>query len=208
MRLWFYCALPAQQGGETPIVDNRLLLERLDPEIRESFRTRGIMYLRNLGRGLDVSWQDAYQTDDRAVADQRCREAGVQFEWKDGDLLHTRSLRRAVVHHPVTGDEVFFAQPMLWHVSSIPADMREKLLTFFRIEDLPRRCSYGDGSPISDEAAQHIRDVYRRTEVVFPWQKGDAMLLDNMLTAHARNAFVGPRQIYAAMAEPMSHTDL
>jgi hypothetical protein len=29
-----------------------------------------------------------------------------------------------------------------------------------------------------------------------------------MLTAHARNAFVGPRQIYAAMAEQMSHTDL
>jgi alpha-ketoglutarate-dependent taurine dioxygenase len=208
MRLWFYCGLPAQQGGETPIVDNRLLLERLDPEVREKFRSRGIMYLRNCGRGLDVSWQDAYQTEDRAEVDRRCRESGVQFEWKDGDVLHTRSLRPAIVRHPVTREEIFFAQPMLWHVSSTPAEMRAAMLSFFRVEDLPRHCSYGDGSPISDEAVQHIHDVYRRTEVVFSWQKGDAMLLDNMLTAHARNPFVGPRQIYAAMAQQISHADL
>ncbi|HEV7508321.1 MAG TPA: TauD/TfdA family dioxygenase [Thermoanaerobaculia bacterium] len=206
MKLWFYCLLPAQEGGETPIVDNRLVLERLDPEVRESFRSKGIVYLRNLGRGLDFPWQVAFQTDDRMEVERRCREAGIEFEWKANDVLHTRSVRPAVLRHPKTGEEVFFAQPMLWHVNSYQA--KADLRTFFRIDDLPRHCAYGDGSPISDEVIRHVYDVYRRSETVFPWQKGDALLLDNMLTAHARNPFAGPRKIYAAMAEQISDQDL
>jgi hypothetical protein len=36
-----------------------------------------------------------------------------------------------------------------------------------------------------------------------PWQAGDLMLVDNIRTAHSREAYVGPREILVGMAEPV-----
>jgi alpha-ketoglutarate-dependent taurine dioxygenase len=44
--------------------------------------------------------------------------------------------------------------------------------------------------------------------VEFPWQKGDVVLLDNILSLHARNAFTGPRKILTAMAIAQKSADL
>ena len=33
------------------------------------------------------------------------------------------------------------------------------------------------------------------------WQSGDLLLVDNVRTAHARQAFEGPREIVVAMAD-------
>ncbi len=37
--------------------------------------------------------------------------------------------------------------------------------------------------------------------IVFPWRTGDVLMLDNMLTAHARDPFEGPRKVVVAMAQ-------
>lgn len=204
MKLWFCCVQPAEEGGETPLVDNRKVLARLDPEVREAFRSRGIMYLRNFGRGLDFSWQTAFRTDDKAQVEAQCRAAGIEVEWKEDDGLRTRSVRPAVLRHPKTGEEVFFCQPALWHIACNPPQVRRAKLAFFAEEDLTRHCYYGDGSPIADEVIQRILEIYRETQVMFPWQKEDLVLVDNMLTAHARNPCAGRLVIYAAMAEMVS----
>jgi hypothetical protein len=46
-----------------------------------------------------------------------------------------------------------------------------------------------------------IRDAYDRARVLFPWQTGDIMLLDNMLVAHGRMPYTGPRKVVVALAE-------
>jgi hypothetical protein len=38
--------------------------------------------------------------------------------------------------------------------------------------------------------------------VIFPWQRGDILMLDNMLASHGREPFAGPRKVIVAMAEP------
>ena len=40
------------------------------------------------------------------------------------------------------------------------------------------------------------------------WQEGDIALLDNMLTAHARDPYSGPRKIVVAMGQMFAKKDL
>jgi len=46
-----------------------------------------------------------------------------------------------------------------------------------------------------------IREAYDQSAVRFRWQKDDVLLIDNMLTSHARDPYSGPRKIVVAMAE-------
>jgi len=71
----------------------------------------------------------------------------------------------------------------------------------FREEDLPRNVYYGDGTSIEDAVMDEIGAAYRQCTACFPWQKGDTLMLDNMMIAHARNPYVGTRKIVVAMGE-------
>ncbi len=208
MKIWFYCVKAAEQGGETPIVDIRKVYELLDPKIRERFMQKKLMYVRNYISGLDVSWQAFFRTTDKSVAEDYCRKVSMDFEWKNGDGLRTRQVCPAVVKHPKTGEMVFFNQVQLHHVSCLEPTVRESLLAMFREEDLPRNVYYGDGSPIEASVMQEIGEVYRKTTRSFPWQEEDILMLDNMLTAHGRNPYAGPRKIVVAMGEMMSKEDI
>ena len=67
--------------------------------------------------------------------------------------------------------------------------------------DLPRNVLYGDGTAIDDATLETVRGVLEAHKISFPWQSGDVVMLDNMLTAHARTPFKGPRKVVVAMAE-------
>ena len=63
--------------------------------------------------------------------------------------------------------------------------IREALLQEFEQQDLPSNTYYGDGSQISDSSVDAIRDAYSKEMIFFDWQKGDVLILDNMLMAHS-----------------------
>ena len=102
----------------------------------------------------------------------------------------------------------WFNQAQHWHVSCLDAATRESVETLFAPEDLPRNCYYGDGEPIADRDMAEILKVYAELEVVFPWQAGDILICDNLLTAHARNAYSGERQMLVAMGEMTSFEEV
>jgi alpha-ketoglutarate-dependent taurine dioxygenase/acyl carrier protein len=201
MKIFFYCRLPAASGGETPIADSREVLKRLDPSVSELFRRKQIMYSRNYGEGLGLNWQTVFQTESRAEVEEYCRRHGIEFEWKEGDRLRTRSVRPAVAPHPRTGEMVWLNQATHWHPSCLDPEVRDSMRAVFSEEDLPRNCYFGDGTPIDDAVMAEVCRVFREVEVCFPWQRGDVLVLDNMLTAHARNPYVGPREIFVALGE-------
>ncbi len=204
MRIFFYCAKAAVSGGETPIADSRRVFQRISPALRKRFEEKRLMYVRNYGNGLDLTWQQAFSTEDRSEVERFCRLSQIDFEWKDDGELRTRQVCQAVAQHPVTGEWVWFNQAHLFHISNLPAALRETLVSIVGEEGVPRNVFYGDGSPIELEALEHVRDVLQRTQISFPWQAGDALMLDNMLVAHGRSTFQGPRKVVVAMAEPAS----
>jgi alpha-ketoglutarate-dependent taurine dioxygenase len=201
LKVWFLCVEPAEKGGDTPIADSRKVLERIPADVRASFEEKGVMYVRNYGGGLDLDWQDVFQTSDRSEVAAFCRHAGIDFEWRGEDRLHTRQVRPATARHPEDGAEVWFNQAHLFHVSSLPAELRETMLAQFSASELPRNTFFGDGSSIEPEALDEVRRAYEHETIRFPWQRGDLLLVDNMLTAHGRTPFSGPRKIVVGMAE-------
>lgn len=204
MRIWFLSVVCAEEGGETPIADSREVYRRLDPAVRERFAEKGVLYVRNYGGGLDLSWQEVFNTDDRSEVERFAAEQGIDVEWLDGDALRTRQLCQAVARHPRTDEPVWFNQAHLFHVSSVEQELRQALLEQFDEDQLPRNTYYGDGTPISDEDLAAIRRAFDEASIAFPWKPGDVLALDNMLVAHGRRPFSGPRKVLVGMAEPQS----
>jgi alpha-ketoglutarate-dependent taurine dioxygenase len=208
LRIYFHCVTPARQGGATPIGDTRQVLQRIDPLICQRFMDKKVLYIRNYGDGFGLPWQTVFQTTDKASVEAYCRSVGITVEWKDGDRLRTRHVGPAVVRHPRTGEQVWFNHATFFHVSTLEPSVRQALLAAFADEDLPQQTYYGDGTPIEPDVLAALRDAYQQAMVVFPWQSGDVLLLDNMLAVHGRQPFVGPRQVVVGMAEPFRSTDL
>jgi len=201
MKLWFFCMRPPDTKGATPIADGRRVLELLDPQLTMRFREKKVLYVRNYQQGIGLSWEESFQTKDRAEVEEYCRQANIDFEWKDHNGLRTRQVFDTIVPHPKTGELVWFEHTAFFHVTSLEPSMRKSFLAEFKQEDLPFNTYYGDGSPIAESDLEAIRHAYQQRAVTFRWQKSDLLLIDNMLVSHSRESYTGPRKILVAMAE-------
>ena len=207
-KIWFSCMQPAESRGETPIVDCRKLLQLLPGKLRTQFEQKQLMYVRNYTEGLDVSWQDFFGTTNKKEVEYYCYQAAINFEWKFNGGLKTSQIRPAIIKHPQTGESVFFNQLLLHHMSCLQADVQEHMLSLFGEENLPRHVYYGDGSSIENSVVAEILAICREIQMSFSWQQGDVLMLDNILTSHGRNPYVGSRKIVVAMGDMISNQEI
>jgi alpha-ketoglutarate-dependent taurine dioxygenase len=197
--IWFACAQPSEKGGETPLVDVRRVYQRLDPALREEFVRRGVMYVRNYHSGVGRHWHDVFGSRSRSEVEARCRDERLTFEWTRDDSLRTYGVRPAAGPHPRSGEMCWFNQIQHWHPHCLNPVTGAALRRLYEERDLPRTCYFGDGGVIEDAAIDHILAVYEELEVAFPWARGDVLLIDNFMTAHARNPYIGERRLFVAM---------
>jgi alpha-ketoglutarate-dependent taurine dioxygenase len=208
LRIFFFCLTPSQQGGETPIGRSRNILQKIDRDIQEKFQQKQVMYLRNFGDGFGLPWQTVFQTTDKQKVEEYCQQKNIQWEWKQGDRLRTRQVAPVFVKHPQTEEKVWFNHGTFFHVSTLNKQVRDALLSGFKEKDLPTNTYYGDGSSIEPFVLEHLRQAYQQEMVTFSWQKGDVLLLDNMLAVHGRNPYQGNRQILVGMAKAINSQDV
>lgn len=209
MRIFFYCIEASETGGETPIADVRKVYNQIDPSIRKPFEEKGVLYVRNLAGGpFGFTWQEVYQTQDKTEMEKFCKESETEFEWIDDKRVRTRQLRPAVARHPVTGELLWLNHATVLNVFAIELKLQQMLLKFFKEKDLPNNTFYGDGSSISKDVIEKLRMAYDAVTIVFKWEPGDVLLLDNMLVAHGRRPFSGKRKVVVAMVKPVSWKEL
>lgn len=204
VKIFFFCVQPSETGGETPIGDTRALYKKIDPAARAKFEDKGVLYVRNLGGGLGLDWRTVFNTQDKSEVEAFCARSGIELQWKEGDRLMTRQWRPAVVKHPRSGETMWFNHATFFHVTSLDPSLRDTLMAEVAEEDLPSNTYYGDGSPIEPDVLDALRALYWENNVKFLWQKGDLLMLDNLMCTHARESFTGKRKIVVGMTEPVS----
>jgi alpha-ketoglutarate-dependent taurine dioxygenase len=207
-RLFFFCSVAPLVGGETPLADCREVLKSIEPTIVRRFRERRVLYVRNFNEGVGLPWQTVFGTSDRSTVEASCREAGYTVEWKGANGLRTKRVGPAVARHPRTGELTWFNHATFFHVSTLEAELREALLAQFDPADLPNNTYYGDGAPIEASVLDVLRGAYLGAKVAPRWELMDILMVDNMLAAHGREPFVGPRRINVAMCEPCTEQDI
>ncbi len=207
-KIFFFCLVPANTGGETPIVDTRKVYQRLSPALRERFIEKQVKYVRNYGVEFGLRWSFVFQTTDKQVVEDYCRQNELHCEWRAGDRLRTAAIRPAVLQHPRTGEWSWFNHATFFHYSSLDPLMRDALLSELGEENLPNNTYYGDGTGIEPEVLEELRAAYRSETVSFSWQIGDVLMLDNLLVAHSRTSYTGTRRVVVGMADPLSWHDV
>jgi alpha-ketoglutarate-dependent taurine dioxygenase len=202
--LFFCCEIAPLEGGNTVLADSRKILKGLSKETRDAFKSKGVLYIRNLhgGHGLGPSWQDTFETSDKLEIENHCRLNDTIFEWSQGDNLKLIQKRGAILKHPETNEEVWFNQADQFHPSTNSLDVYEGLMELYEgsYHSMPQYVCFGDGTEMPIDMFKEIRKVTEDNFCLFKWEKGDLLLVDNVLAAHGRTPFKGPRKILVSMS--------
>jgi alpha-ketoglutarate-dependent taurine dioxygenase len=212
--LWFCCAQPAAERGETLLADTRAIARAIRADIRERFVARGVHYhcsfhgpsraFALLERLFDInkSWMAAFETNDRAVVEERCRELGAHPRWLPSGRLAIETEIPPLVPHPETGEPVWLSSAHLFrHNPRALGWLRFALsrLFFLRPETRTQDACYADGGTIDRATLDAIQDVLDEHTVAVRWQRGDVLWIDNQLCMHGRAPYRGRRRVLAAM---------
>jgi alpha-ketoglutarate-dependent taurine dioxygenase len=203
----FACLQPSTTGGATAVADATSILEGLPTDLVARFERDGWMLVRNYNDEIGASYAEAFGTEDPAAVEAYCRANAIDFEWQPDGGLRTRQRRRAVVRHPVTGRRCWFNQIAFLNEWTIDPEIREYLVDMYGPDGLPFTTRFGNGDPIGEDIVQLLNEVYDAHTARTPWQAGDLMLVDNIGSAHSREAYEGSREVLVAMADPVRLLD-
>jgi alpha-ketoglutarate-dependent taurine dioxygenase len=203
----FCCLATPARGGATALADGRAVLRDLPADLVERFERQGWELRRAHNDVIGVAWPAAFGTEDQSAVERYCRENDIQWRWQEDGGLRTRRRRPAVLHHPVTGERVWFNQVAFLNEWTMEPAVREYLTAALGGDGLPFNTRYGDGQPLDRPTVDLINDVYAACALRVPWQAGDVLVVDNIRMAHGRDPYQGERQILVALGDPVRLAD-
>ena len=85
-----------------------------------------------------------------------------------------------------------------------PVEVREALLSYPEDDPLSINTLFGDDTPIGADIIEELRGLYADASTRWPWRREDVLIVDNMLTSHARAPFRGARNIVVVMTDSVT----
>jgi len=200
-RMMFACLTAPTEGGATAVADSPTVLNSLPRPLVDRFAREGWMLTRTYNEEIGAEWPEAFGTADRAAVEHYCRANGIEFAWQPDGGLRTRQRRSAIVRHPVTGQPCWFNQVAFLNQWTLADDVREYLVEVYGEDGLPFNTRFGGGDPIGKDVVDLINGINEANTAREPWQPGDLLLVDNVRTAHGREAYTGSREVLVGMAD-------
>ncbi len=196
-KLFFFCELAPDTGGETPVCRSDKLLERMreeQPMFVKRCEEEGLRYTNVMPAAADSasgqgrSWTDTLGTSNRGEAEQKLDQLAYAWSWlANGDLKVTTPVLPALRDLP-DGSQAFFNQLIAayqgWNDNR---NKGEKSVTFGTGEAIDAR-DLALTSQLAEEVTEDLA-----------WQQGDVVLLDNFMMMHGRRPFGGKRSILASL---------
>lgn len=195
----------------------RRVTRNLSEELRKKMVEHGIVGIRNFEPpppdDVEVaqehpdqrSWKFGFYTEDKAEVEAECRAKGVEPIWRADGGLCVRNLMPAFAAHPATG-ELLYRNTLHTnggrdYMQTLTGEPRRRVEEMFARQPIKTGFYLGDGSELTDDEMKALQAVFDEAELAWPWQAGDIMLLDNLLTAHGRNSFKGARDVQVALLD-------
>lgn len=196
-RLFFFCLVAPESGGQTPLCRSDVLLDRLreaEPEFVRDCEEKGLKYSNvmpasdDASSGMGRSWQSTLSAEVRRDAEARLAALGYSWEWQEDGSLRATTPVLPAVRDLGDGRSSFFNQ--LIAASQGWKDSRN---------DPSRAITHGDGSPLDTNAVATAVMIADEITFDLAWSVGHVALVDNYATMHARRPFTGNRRVLASL---------
>jgi alpha-ketoglutarate-dependent taurine dioxygenase len=182
LMVWFFCAHPAEQDGETILCDGRQFFNELSSPLKKIFINKKLKYLGHLNK---EAWQKRYKTDDLAVVVQTCKRKNLLMQINEDESIDLQYICPAI-HPSRCGKYQTFINSLL------PAKHRYK-----------NRLCFDDDSEITDDIVSELHEIAEKITTEISWKKGDILMVDNTRIMHGRRAFSdNQRDIYLRLCSP------
>lgn len=182
LMLWFFCAHPASQDGETIVCDGKRFFDELSQPLKELFSQKQLKYHSHLNRD---AWVKRYKTDDLNVVKQLCQNNDIHLQINQDESIDV-NYYCPVIHPSRSEDYMIFINSLL------PAKSMYS-----------NSISFDDGSEINNEIMFELNEIAEKLTAEIRWEKGDILMVDNTRIMHGRRAFIDDkRDIYLRLCSP------
>ncbi len=182
LMLWFFCANPPLEAGETTICDGRQFFNEIGRSTQELLSKKKLKFTVSMSQ---KEWQKQYKTDNFSILAKMCQNSGMNLKIFADKSILTEYICPATVSSRCGKYQVFIN-------SLLPA-------THFK----PEVIKFDDNSEIPDDVVIELNEIAERLTTEISWQKGDILMIDNTRILHGRRAFSDEkRAIYIRLCSP------
>ncbi|MDZ8095644.1 MAG: TauD/TfdA family dioxygenase [Nostoc sp. DedQUE05] len=182
LMLWFFCANPPLEDGETTVCDGREFFHEISSSTKELFNKKKLKF--NVRISQD-DWQKKYQTDDLNQLEEMCRKNNTHLTVNEDKSILLEYISPAIIPSRCGKYQVFIN-------SLLPTKQLN-----------PKIINFEDDSEIPEEVVYELNEIAEKITTEISWQKGDILMIDNTRILHGRRSFADDqRDIYIRLCSP------
>ncbi|MBE8986036.1 TauD/TfdA family dioxygenase [Nostoc sp. LEGE 12450] len=182
LMLWFFCANPPLEDGETTVCDGRQFFNEISSSTKELFSKKKLKFTVRVSQ---EDWQKKYQTDDLNQLEEMCRKNNTHLTVNEDQSILLEYISPAIIPSRCGKYRVFIN-------SLLPTKQLN-----------PKILNFEDDSEIPEEVVSELNQIAEKITTEISWRKGDILMIDNTRILHGRRAFADDqRDIYIRLCSP------